>query len=75
MKILAVNGRAFSVPVLRAAVQEAKGGQAPMELIVLNTGFYRVLKLDYHEGERFPALERVNGVPDRLDDILKPMVK
>ena len=75
MKILAVNGRAFSVPVLRAAVQEAKGGQTPMELIVLNTGFYRVLKLDYHGGERFPSLERVNGVPDRLDEILKPMVK
>jgi predicted metalloprotease with PDZ domain len=80
MKIVAVNGRAFSVPILRTAVQEAKGphsnGQAaPIEFIVENTGFYRVLKIDYHEGEKFPVFERVAGTPDRMDDILKPMTR
>jgi predicted metalloprotease with PDZ domain len=75
MTIVAVNGRAFSMPVLRAAVQEAKGSQSPIEFIVENTGFYRVLKIDYHEGEKFPAFERVAGTPDRMDDILKPMAK
>ena len=75
MKILAVNGRAFSVPVLQAAVQAAKGTQTPMEFIVLNTGFYKVIKVDYHGGERFPALERLTGTPDRLDDILRPMAR
>ena len=75
MQIIAVNGRAFSVPVLRAAVRDAKGSQTPIEFIVENTGFYKVLKLDYHEGEKFPWLERVAGTPDRLDDLLKPMVK
>ena len=75
MKIIAVNGRAFSTPVLRSAIQDAKGSQTPLEFIVENTGFYRVLKVDYHEGERFPALERVSGSPDRLDEILKPLTK
>ena len=46
-----------------------------MELIVENTGFFRVIRLDYHGGERYPQLERVAGVPDRLDDILKPEAK
>jgi predicted metalloprotease with PDZ domain len=75
MKILAINGRAFSTPVLRAAIQDAKGSQSPIEFIVENTGFYRVLKIDYHEGEKFPVFERIPGTPDRLDEILKPLAK
>jgi predicted metalloprotease with PDZ domain len=75
MKIVAVNGRAFSVPVLRAAIQEGKESQAPIEFIVENTGFYKVLKIDYHGGEKFPWLERVSVTPDRMDEILKPMTK
>ena len=75
MKIVAVNGRAFTVDVLRASLRDAKGVAGPIELIVENTGFYKVLKVDYHGGERYPVLERVAAVPDRLDDILKPMVK
>jgi hypothetical protein len=34
-----------------------------------------VLALDYHDGLRYPHLERVEGTPDRLDDILKPMTE
>jgi hypothetical protein len=45
-----------------------------MELIVENTGFYKVMTVEYHGGARYPVLERVAGAPDRLDDILKPMV-
>ena len=75
MKIVAVNGRAFNTGVLRTAIQEGKGSQAPIEFIVENTGFYKVLKMDYHEGEKFPWLERVEGTPDRMDEILKPMTK
>ena len=75
MKIVAVNGRAFTGEVLTAAVRDAKDSQEPLEFIVENTGFYKVLKIDYHGGERYPALERVAGTPDRLDDILKPMTK
>ena len=75
MKILAINGRAFSPEVLQQAVRDAKGGQQPLEFITENTGFYKVLTIDYHDGPKYPALERVSGTPDRLDDILGPMTK
>ena len=75
MKILAVNGRAFTGEVLTAAIRDAKGSQDPMEFIVENTGFYKVMKVDYHEGEKYPNVERVAGTPDRLGEILRPMVK
>ena len=73
MQIVAVNGRQFSGPLLNDAVRNAKGNQAPIELIVTNTGTYRVVGIDYHDGPRFPHLERVNGTTDYLDEIVKPM--
>ncbi len=75
MKIVAVNGRAYTPDVLKAAVHDGKDSGPAVELIVENTGFYKVIRLDYHGGERYPQLERVSGVPDRLDDILKPAAK
>jgi predicted metalloprotease with PDZ domain len=75
MKIIAVNGRAYTPPVLRQAVRDAKGSGPSIQLIVENTGFFKVLTLDYHGGERYPVLKRVAGVPDRIDDILKPEAK
>ncbi len=78
-KIVAVNGRAFAPSLLRQAIRDAKGdaaGSGPaIELIVENTGYFKLIKLDYHGGERYPDLVRVDGVPARLDDIIAPMVK
>ncbi len=75
MHILAVNGRAYTPDVLKAAVRDGKGSGPAVELIVENTGYYKIIKLDYHDGERYPQLERVASVPNRLDDILKPAAK
>jgi predicted metalloprotease with PDZ domain len=75
MQIIAVNGRAYTPDVLKAAVHNSKGSGPAVELIVENTGYYKIIKLDYHDGERYPQLERVASVPDRLDDILKPEAK
>jgi len=33
-----------------------------------------VMHIDYRGGERYPHLERVEGTPDVLSDILKPLV-
>ena len=71
--IVAVNGRAFQTSLLRTAIQDAKGNGPATELIVSNTGYYKIIRIDYHDGERYPNLERVPGTADRLDDILKPM--
>jgi predicted metalloprotease with PDZ domain len=75
MRIIAVNGRAFTPAVLRQAVRDAKGSGPSIQAIVENTGYYKVLTLDYHGGERYPVLKRVAGVPDRLGEILKPEAK
>ncbi|WP_263377947.1 M61 family metallopeptidase [Granulicella paludicola] len=72
--IVAVNGRAFTPGLLRQAIKDAVSGPA-IELIVANTGYYKIIKLDYHGGEKYPQLERVEGTPARLDDILQPMTK
>ena len=66
------SGRNYEV---KAAVHDAKDSGPAVELIVENTAFYKVIRLDYHGGERYPQLERVSGAPDRLDDILKPEAK
>jgi len=74
MRIVAVNGRTFNPDLLRQALRAAKGSGPAAELILENTGYYKVVELDYHGGERFPYLER-NASANRLDDILKPMTK
>ncbi|RRA50196.1 M61 family peptidase [Acidipila sp. EB88] len=73
MQIIAINGRQFSPAVLNAAITDAKSTSTPMELIVVNTGYYKVLHLDYHGGLRYPHLERVPSTPGRLDTILLPL--
>ena len=75
MQIVAVNDRQFTGSLLNDAITNAKGTQNPIELIVVNTGVYRVLNLDYHDGLRYPHLERVDGTPDYLDEILAPMTQ
>jgi predicted metalloprotease with PDZ domain len=75
MKIIAVNGRAFSPALLRAAIKEAQGKGPAIEFIVENTGYYKLLRLNYHDGEKYPDLQRIAAQPARLDDILTPMTK
>jgi predicted metalloprotease with PDZ domain len=72
-KILAVNGQVFSADVLHSAIRDAKGSTEPIRLIVQADNFVSPAQIDYHDGERYPALERVDGTPDYLDDILKPL--
>jgi predicted metalloprotease with PDZ domain len=75
MQIVAVNSRQFSGSLLNDAIQNAKGTQAPIGLIVVNTGVYSIVNINYHDGLRYPHLERVDGTPDYLDEILKPMTE
>jgi len=35
--------------------------------------FVSTVQVNYHDGERYPALERVEGTPAYLDDIIKPL--
>lgn len=74
-KIIAVNGRAFSVDALNNAITEAKNSKEPITLIVARTDTFRTVSIDYHDGRRYPHLERIPGTPDRLMDVVKPLTK
>ena len=73
MKIVAVNGRAYTDALMHDATRNSKTTQAPIELIVENTAYFRDVKIDYHGGERYPHLERVDSKPDMLDQTLQPL--
>jgi predicted metalloprotease with PDZ domain len=75
MKIIAVNGRRASDDLLRQAIRDAKGSGPAIELIVENSGFYKTVKIDYHDGEKYPHLVRSASKKATLDDILQPMTK
>jgi predicted metalloprotease with PDZ domain len=69
-QILAINGIAYTPDVLKDAIREAHSRQQPIELILKTGDRYRVANLDYHDGLRYPHLERDTAEPARLDEIL-----
>jgi predicted metalloprotease with PDZ domain len=75
MKIVAVNGRRFSVDQLRRAPIASKDATTPMEFIVDNAGYFKTVAVDYHGGLRYPHLERVAGTADLLTAIAAPRAR
>ena len=72
-KIIAVNGNIFSADALRAAIRDAKGKTEPIHLILQSDTFVTLADIDYHDGERYPVLERIPNTPPYLDDITTPL--
>ena len=70
-QIVAIDGDVFAAPKLKDAIVKAEKGTEPITLIVKENNTVKTVSLDYHDGLRVPHLERVEGTPDRLDDILK----
>jgi predicted metalloprotease with PDZ domain len=74
-KILAINGQIFSADALKAALKESKGNSEPIHLILQSDTFVSTANLDYHDGERYAHLVRIDGAHDYLDEITKPLTK
>ncbi|HEV2710205.1 MAG TPA: M61 family peptidase [Edaphobacter sp.] len=72
-KIIAVNGIVYSSDAFKDAIQQAKGNTEPIHLILQTDSFVTLADLNYHDGERYPSLQRVEGTPDYLDDITQPL--
>ena len=72
MQIVTVNGQAFGIDVLRAAVMEAEKNTAPLKLLVKRGADSDTITIDYHRGLRYPTLTHIEGAPDLLDEILRP---
>jgi predicted metalloprotease with PDZ domain len=70
--VIAVNSRSFSADRLKDAIVAAKGTSAPVELLVKDGDLYRTVRVDYHDGLKYPHLERIKNTPDRLAAVLAP---
>ncbi|HEY9133239.1 MAG TPA: M61 family peptidase [Dyella sp.] len=72
MKLVAVNGKEFSSDALKDAVTaSAKDKSQPIELLVKNFDEYQTIRIDYHDGLKYPHLERDTSKPDHLAELLK----
>jgi predicted metalloprotease with PDZ domain len=69
-QIVAVDGKAYDADALKAAIKAAKGGTTPIALLIKKDDVYQTVAIDYHDGLRYPHLERIAGTPALLDDIL-----
>ncbi len=72
MQIVSVNEKAFTPEVLRDAILAAEKSKLPMALQFRRGDEFINISLPYYGGLRIPSLQRVEGTPDRLDDILAP---
>ncbi|MDF8333291.1 hypothetical protein [Novosphingobium cyanobacteriorum] len=74
MTIVAVNGTAYSADGIKAAITAAKGAGKAIELLVKRDDKYMTVTIDYHDGLRWPWLERAPGAkgPGGLDLLLAP---
>ena len=72
MQIVAVNDLAFDPDRFKETIKATQHSTAAMSLLVREGDLFRAMKLDYHDGLRYPHLERIPGQPALLDAILAP---
>jgi len=72
MKLVAVNGRAYDADsdVLKDAIAAAKGGKAPIQLLMRQQDTYMTFSVDYHDGLKYPVLTAITGKAAMLDAIV-----
>jgi predicted metalloprotease with PDZ domain len=72
VQLVAVNGLAYKAERLKAAITAAKSGASPIQLLVKDAERYRTVAIPWKGGLRYPRLERIDGVEDRLTQVLAP---
>lgn len=72
VRIISVDGKAYTADVLRNAITEAEKSRQPIELPFRRGDEYTSVSFPYDSGLRVPSLKRIEGTPDRIDDILAP---
>jgi predicted metalloprotease with PDZ domain len=78
-KLIAVNGRVFSAEAMHDALVATKTGgpqaSEPLHLLTQSEQYITPVNIDYHDGERYPAMVRVDSTKDYLDEITTPLAK
>ncbi len=72
MELVSVNGVAYKSKVINQAILQAEKDRKPIVLEFRDGDLYKTFSVPYYDGMRYPSLERVEGTPARLDDILQP---
>ena len=72
VELVAVNGIAYKAERLKEAITAAKAGSTPIQLLVKDGDHYKTVAINYTGGLRYPKLERIEGVEDRLTQLLSP---
>jgi predicted metalloprotease with PDZ domain len=74
MQIIAVNGDAFDTDGIKTAITAAKGTDKPIVLLVKRENHFDTVTISYHDGLRYPWLERDPAAkgPGGLDLLLAP---
>lgn len=73
MKLIAVNGRAYTADGLSDAIRDSKNSTQAITLLVSAWDYFKTCAIDYHGGDRYPHLVRDESKPNSLDDLLKPL--
>jgi len=73
--IIAIDGFAVDNGRLNYSLRTAQHSNAPIALLVQRDTSFAVLNLNYHDGPRFPHLERISGTTDMLSAIVSPHAK
>ncbi|HEX5473326.1 MAG TPA: hypothetical protein VFX12_01590 [Vicinamibacterales bacterium] len=71
-RLLSVNGAAYDGDLLKTTVTAAKSSKTPIALTVQSGNRVWTVQIAYHDGLRYPHLEREPKTPARLDEILAP---
>ena len=72
VKIVAVGMEEYKPERLAQAITANKDGQHPIELLVKEGERYRLVRIDWRGGLRYPTLERIAGTPDWLGAQMTP---
>jgi len=71
-EVVGVNGQEYSADALEQAITDAKTSEAPIKLMTKYQGEFQNVEIDYHDGLKYPHLERIDGTPDYLSEIIAP---
>ena len=71
--VIAINGKAYKPELLKSAISAAKVEHQAIELLLRQADRYQTTRIEYYEGLKYPRLERIEGTPDRLEAIFRPL--
>ena len=71
-QIAAVNGDLFTPDALKTAIKTAQGSKEPIRLTIKDGTRLREVAIDYHDGPRYPHLQKTGTGETGLDKLLTP---